>query len=181
MSLVRDADERDLLYVDSLRKKEGNALGFIPIGAYQSTVLKAPIDGRKRWVYSKLFIVQDNEDPTGFCYATFAQDYAKIVQIVVQEDARRWHRAMLLEKQVDEHARSLSKKGITCRVAIDLESNLFWRGIGYTPIRVTSSTWLNQRESNSKRPLVIYEKQLNESLFELNPLLKVRYEEAQAF
>ena len=51
--------------------------------------------------------------------------------------------------------------GIKCRVASDLESNWFWRAIGYEPCALVVSTWLNQRESKSRRPIVLYRKPLS--------------------
>ena len=164
-TICRPAKPEDVPYIDSLRKKEGAALGFIPIGAYQSVTTKMPVDGRRRWEYSKLIVTEDNGDLTGFCYATFWDDNAHIFQIVVQEDARRWQRAMLMIDVVESHARHLQKSSISCRVAFDLESNFFWRAIGYEAVRQVMSTWLNQKESASKRPLWHYNKKLELGLF----------------
>lgn len=155
---VRDAIVTDFNYIDSLRKREGSALGFIPKNAYLSVLSGAPVDGRRRYEYSKIYVTVDNEDLTGFVYATFAGMFAHIHQIVVQEDARRWYRASLLETKIDTDAKKYNKQGIECRVAFDLESNYYWRAMGYIPMKQIVSTWLNQRESKSKRPLWHYRK-----------------------
>ena len=63
-TVMRDAIPADLPAIDSLRKKEGDALGFIPIGAYQSVTMKAPVDGRWRHLHSRLVILIDNGDIT---------------------------------------------------------------------------------------------------------------------
>lgn len=167
-TIIRNAKSSDILYIDSLRKKEGAALGFIPKAAYEDIVLKSAVDGRLRHLYSRLIICEDDGYNTGFCYASFSGSSARIFQIVVQEDSRRWHRAMLLEGEIDRHAKLLGSQFITCRVAADLESNFYWRAMGYTPIKMITSTWLNQRESKSKRPLIEYEKQLQAALFDLH-------------
>ncbi len=159
---VRDATIGDLQFIDSLRKKEGSSLGFMPIGVYESVLRKCPVDGRWRHLYSRLIVTLDNDDLTGFCYASYSGDNANIFQIVVREDARRWHRALLMENLINQDAENYSKQAITCRVAYDLESNFFWRAIGYTPIRQVVSTWLNQRESKSRRPLWHYRKPINQ-------------------
>ena len=172
-TVMRDAIPADLPAIDSLRKKEGDALGFIPIGAYQSVTMKAPVDGRWRHLHSRLVILIDNGDITGFCYASYAGTTAKIFQIVVRQDARRWHRAMMLEGAINADATHYGKEAITCRVAFDLESNFFWRAIGYIPERQVVSTWLNQRESQSKRPLWHYRKELSGGLFHNPPNSKV--------
>lgn len=166
MTDIRPACLSDFIYIDSLRKKEGAALGFIPKDAYLSVLSGIPIDDRRRWIYQTLNVTVDNGDLTGYCYASFIYPVAHIFQIVVQEDARRWQRALLLEGAVRQDAINKNCSAITCRVAFDLESNLFWRAIGYIPQREVISTWLNQKESKSKRPLWEYHLALSLPLFE---------------
>jgi hypothetical protein len=166
-TIIRPAIINDWLYIDSLRKKEGNALGFIPKNAYLSLLSKIPIDGRKRWNYQNMYVAIDNGDLTGYVYTSFAGEYAHIIQIVIQEDARRWHRATLLESQIENDAKRFKKIGIECRVAIDLESNFYWQAMGYRPMKKVISTWLNQKESKSKRPLWHYRKNFGLPLFNM--------------
>jgi predicted GNAT superfamily acetyltransferase len=170
-TILRDALPTDIKYIDSLRKKEGSALGFIPVANYESVAMKAPVAGRLRHLYSTLMVTEDEGDLTGFCYTSFAENKAHIFQIVVQEDARRWQRALLMEGAVEAEAKKRGKTHLTCRVAYDLESNFFWRAIGFVVIAQTTSTWLNQKESQSKRPIIVYEKQINASLFDIAPAL----------
>jgi hypothetical protein len=155
-TILRPGKIEDWNYIDSLRKRESNALGFIPKNSYTSVLSKTADGVRKRFEYIRINVVEDNGDLTGFCYATFHEIVARIQQIVVQEDARRWYRASMLETAVREEAIKSNCVGISCRVAFDLESNFFWKAIGYQPIRQITSTWLNQKESKSKRPLWIY-------------------------
>lgn len=159
-TILRDGILSDWLYIDSLRKKEGNALGFVPKDWYLSILSGAPsARGDMAHLSCRILVTVDNNDLTGFCYCSFASLYASIFQIVVQSDARRWYRAMLMANEVEAEARRRNKLGIKCRVAYDLESNYFWRAIGYVPERQVISTWLNQRESKSKRPLWLYFKE----------------------
>jgi hypothetical protein len=164
-TLLREAVPQDFAYIDSLRKKEGSALGFLPKDAYMSVLTKTRIANRDRWKYQKLWVTTDNNDLTGFCYASFANDPATIIQIVVQQDARRWHRAILMESAVCDEAKSRMLTSIKCRVAVDLESNFYWKAIGYNPVETVVSTWLNQKESKSKRPIVVYQKDMGMPLF----------------
>ena len=53
---------------------------------------------------------------------------------------------MLLD-YVEKVANEKGKTAITCRVAIDLESNKFWSACGYNIQATTISTYLNQKES----------------------------------
>ena len=164
MTYLVEAKEGDFLFIDSLRKKEGSALGFIPKAVYESIIEKRRVAERDRWKYSKIFITIDNGERTGFCYVTYAQQDLHIQQIVIQKDARRWHRAKMMLDFVEDLCNKLGKTAISARVAIDLESNLFWQGCGYKITATTTSTWLNQKESKSKRPLHYYIKYVN-SLF----------------
>jgi N-acetylglutamate synthase-like GNAT family acetyltransferase len=151
--------------MDALRKKEGSALGFMPKDAYLSVLEKKRIANRDRWKYQRVWVTEDNGDLTGFSYASFSGDPATIIQIVVQQDARRWHRAMMMENAVDAEARERGLTSIKCRVALDLESNHYWKAIGYVPVQTVISTWLNQCESKSKRPIVVYHKDLGMPLW----------------
>jgi len=164
-TIVRDAIPGDLLYIDSLRKKEGSSLGFIPKGAYESIIYKKPINNRNGFLYSRLLVTEDNNDLTGFCYYSFISDIINIFQIVVQEDARKWHRALKMIEIVEEDVLRYNRTGIKCRVAYDLESNYFWRAIGFKPMELVISTFLNQRESKSKRPLWVYFKDYGIPIF----------------
>ena len=165
-TILREAVENDFNYIDSLRKKEGSALGFIPKDTYLSVLKKIRVANRDRWKYQKIWVTEDNSDLTGFCYASFHEDPATIIQIVVQQDSRRWHRAIMMESEVESHARLNLLTSIKCRVAYDLESNFYWKAIGYTPIKTVTSTWLNQCESKSKRPIIVYHKDLGMPLFQ---------------
>jgi hypothetical protein len=155
-TILRPGKTEDWNYIDSLRKRESHSLGFIPKNSYLSVLSKVSDGVRKRYEYTKINVVEDNGDLTGFCYASFHEIVARIQQIVVQEDARRWYRASMLENAVRQEAINNKCVGITCRVAFDLESNFFWRAMGYIPVREITSTWLNQKESKSKRPLWVY-------------------------
>jgi len=164
MTYLVEAKEGDFLFIDSLRKKEGKALGFIPKAVYESVIEKRRVANRDRWKYSKILITIDNGERTGFCYVTYAKQDLHIQQIVIQNDARRWHRAKMMLDYAENICKDLGKTAVTARVAVDLESNLFWKGCGYNIAATTTSTWLNQKESKSKRPLHYYIKYVN-SLF----------------
>ena len=157
-TILRHGTEADYPYIDSLRKKEGNALGFIPKDAYLSVLGGVRLANRDRWKYQTLWVTEDNGDLTGFCYSTFSNDVANIIQIVVQQDARRWHRALLMADAVEAEAKRRDKSGIKCRVAHDLESNFFWQAVGYAPITQKRATFLNHAESQSNRAIWLYAK-----------------------
>lgn len=157
-TLLRKGIWSDWNYIDSQRKEESNSLGFLPKAVYESVLKQTRVADRDRWKYQDIYITEDNGEQTGFCMVSYFDSVANIFQIVVRRDARRWHRALLMADEVEKKAKVLGKTGIKCRVAVDLESNLFWQGIGYKQVDTVTSSWLNQRESKSKRPLYIYNK-----------------------
>ena len=167
-TILRYATMDDVKYIDSLRKKEGDALGFMPIQSYYDAIGLNENLKRHRYRYAELLVTIDNNDYTGFCYVSYAGKECKIFQIVIQEDARRLYRAMLIINHVERQCRIREVGVITCRVAMDLESNFFWRAIGFIPVKEVISTWLNQKESKSKRPLWIYRKEVEISQQKLN-------------
>tara|TARA_R110000822_G_scaffold80191_2_gene191216 strand:- start:637 stop:1188 length:552 start_codon:yes stop_codon:yes gene_type:complete len=164
VTFLREADEKDFLFIDSLRKKEGKALGFIPRAVYDSILQKERVGNRDRYKYSEIIKTVDNLDNTGFCYYTYSGNDLKIQQIVIQNDARRVNRALMMLDHVEKRAKELGKTHVTARVAIDLESNMFWAGCGYSIINQMTSSFLNRKESKSKRQLHYYSKAIN-SLF----------------
>lgn len=178
-TIVRPAEGRDLLYINSLAIKETHALGFLPKQKYESIACQIPRVGPGRnerpWVYSWLLVCEDNGDQTGFVLAGFGARfrkprYASIAQIVIQEDARRWLRATKMLQMVEVEALQRGCDGVKARVAMDLESNWFWQVSGYRIMSQTTSTWLNTRPSKSQRPLWVYQKDFENqlSLFDLS-------------
>ena len=53
-TLLRDAVASDFAYIDTLRKKEGSALGFMPKDAYLSVLERRRVSNRDRWKYQRL-------------------------------------------------------------------------------------------------------------------------------
>ena len=164
---LRNGNGNDWLYIDGLRKKEGSALGFLPKDAYLSVLENKRLSDRDRFRYQDIIIIEDNFDQTGFCYASYSGSYCKVIQIAIQEDARRWTRATKILTEIENRAKKRGNLGVMCRVAYDLESNWFWLASGYIPVSEVFSTWLNQKESKSKRPLIVYQKCFN-PLFPIN-------------
>lgn len=173
MTTVRHAQGKDLEYINNLALKETHALGFLPKSKYESIALKLE---RKRsgkdekpWRYQWLLVCEDNGDQTGFILVGFGSRYAKeryatVAQIVIQEDARRWLRASKLLKEVELEALQRGCIGVKARVAMDLESNLFWQGMGYSIGGETTSTRYNTGPSKSQRPLWVYIKEFGQQL-----------------
>src|SRR3990167_3943595 len=99
MTEIRRACLDDLKYLDSLRKKESESLGFIPMQRYEMEV-----NGER---HGSLYLAWDNGDPTGFIYATHSgRGTSHIIQVAIQEDARRKERATALVDAVVEDGKA---------------------------------------------------------------------------
>lgn len=153
----------DWSFLDALRKKEGKALGFIPKERYLSIMERRESYGRARYRYEDVLIAFDNDDPTGFAYVSYGpkSHVGNIYQIVIREDARRWHRAALVLDYFEAQATERLCTTAKCRVAVDLEANHFWQAMGYRITGEAVSTFLQRTESKSGRVLSEYEKPLS--------------------
>lgn len=162
--MIRLATLSDLDYVDYLRKRESSSLGFVPKQTYEQLVSYGRYDiYRKRWLYSELLIYEENKTPVGFCYVSYSgkgNNYAHIFQIVLQPDARRFYRATKIIEHIERVSIKRGLSGIDCRVATDLESNIFWRALGFEVVGIVNSTFLNQKQSKSQRLLFLYQRQI---------------------
>lgn len=160
---VRFATSADISYVLSLSKKENRALGFIPKMAYESAT--TGIKTGKRWsnvCNDKLFVIVCNGDLVGFCLASFGIPLAiskkgKIAQICLQTDARKMLRGKKLLDAVIEYGVSQGTLAFSAGCADDLESNFFWRCMGWKKISQRmgishANTW----KQISKRVVNIY-------------------------
>lgn len=117
----------DIKYIDWLRGKESEAVGFIPKVRYEME-----INGESG---GDILLVKESGDLVGFSYVTYGPPYsAKIQQIAIQEDARRMERATALIEEIATRARRKGCAEIGCRCAEDLEANKFWEILGFNKV-----------------------------------------------
>tara|TARA_Y100000310_G_scaffold1812_1_gene2277 strand:+ start:2181 stop:2675 length:495 start_codon:yes stop_codon:yes gene_type:complete len=120
MGLVRPATLNDIPYIDHLRKREGEAIGFIPLERYQME-----IDGRR---HGSILVYEEDGDLVGFIYATHNRaGVTHVQQVAIQEDARRMERASALVGTVQRNQDWL----VSLRCAADLEATEFWEQLGF--------------------------------------------------
>ena len=165
LGIIRFAKEDDLKYINHLSKLESKSLGFIPNPAYLSAI--TGIKTGKRWSLicnDKLFVCECNGDLVGFCLASFGHKHTnvmtrqgKIAQICLQTDARMLQRGRLLLDSVVDYGESIFTFNWTCGCADDLESNIFWKAMGWKKVGQrkgisSKNTW----KQTSKRYINIY-------------------------
>lgn len=125
---VRTSTIKDLLIVDKLMKENTNAVGFIPKTYFE----KAVWGGEKN---AMVFICEANNDEVGYVYITPAKGsykYAKIQQIAIRNDARRLHYGTALIDVCRQFCETFGRVGFTLRCRVDLDSNNFWKALGFT-------------------------------------------------
>lgn len=121
---IVEARLNDIPYIDWLRAKESEAVGFIPKVRYEME-----ISGERG---GDIILAKENGDLVGFAYITYGPPLAaKIQQITIQEDARRMERATALINEIATRARARGCAEIGCRCAEDLEANQFWLELGF--------------------------------------------------
>lgn len=145
---IRRASLDDIAAIDHLRRKESDAVGFIPLGCYE-----AEVTGQRN---GRLWIADENEDPVGFLFATFGRSVAHIQQVVVREDARRAERATALVEMAEAEALRRGLLQIGCRAADDLNAVDFWRALNFEHVgNVPGGSRRDRRISFFRKPLGI--------------------------
>ena len=167
MTKIKLATLEDLKYITSLANKEGHAIGFIPKIAYEAAI--TGIKTGHRWSLTcndKLWLAFENEDPVGFVLASFGK-IVKVNQICIQEDARKIERGKMLLTTLQNYASKIGKYSFGCGCANDLESNIFWKAMGWQYVSQRngihfSNTW----KQSSGRIVNIYRYYSQPTLFD---------------
>jgi GNAT superfamily N-acetyltransferase len=124
---VRTATAIDQTFIDKLQKENSYAVGFI-----QATVWEKYVFGGERNFV--VFICEKNNDLVGYVLLTPGRgtnSYAKIQQIAIRQDARRLDYGTALLAVVKDFCNTFSRIGVTLRCRVDLESNFFWKALGF--------------------------------------------------
>lgn len=131
---IRLADPIDVTYIVSLAKRESEAIGFLPASRYEAITTRI---GDVRPSH-RLWIAEAGGDRVGFLYATpgLPGGSVKVVQVCVQEDARRLEFGAALVNEAEAYAYQIQRAAVSLAVAADLEASRFWDAEGYGLIRV---------------------------------------------
>jgi len=135
-----------IIYIDSLQKKNAEALSFYPKQVFEREADKG-----------RLFLGILNGEPCGYLYVGAEGEDIKIHQVCVEYDARRRKYAAGILKVVEDYAKLASS--ITLRCGFDLEANDFWKSQGYNCI-------MHQKGGARRmRTINVWRKQLQPELF----------------
>lgn len=138
----------DLRFIDSLQKKFGRSLGFLPTAALEANLEQGNVD-----------LCLENGDPAGYLLCrprlSWQPLLGSIVQAAVCMDAQRRHHGLALLLQVEERARAAGQVGLQANCAIGVEANEFWAAAGFKPIAHLTPATKSQREIICwRKPLV---------------------------
>jgi GNAT superfamily N-acetyltransferase len=157
---VRTAIEKDLPFIDKLQKENSYAVGFVPNSYFE----KAVFQGIKN---SILLICEKNDDLVGYVYITPGRgihSYAKIQQIAVREDSRRLDYGSALLYVVKDFCNTFERIGVTLRCRVDLESNKFWKALGFSMYGVWAKGRINHSGFKASNDINLWRIDLNDKL-----------------
>jgi ribosomal protein S18 acetylase RimI-like enzyme len=141
----------DLRFIDSLQKKFGRSLGFLPTEALTTNLEAGNVD-----------LAMENEEPAGYLLCrprlSWQPLLGSIVQAAVAMDAQRRHHGLALLLQVEQRARAAGQVALQANCAIGVEANEFWQAAGFKPIaHLTPAT-------KSGREIICWRKPLQRAL-----------------
>ena len=160
---VRTAVEQDQSFIDKLQKDNSYAVGFI-----QNTIWEKYVFGGERNFV--VFICEKNADMVGYVLLTPGRkpySYAKIQQIAVREDARRLDYGSALLHVVKDFVNTFNRMGVTLRCRTDLESNKFWKALGFNIYGVWEKGKVNHVGFKASDDINLWKIDLNDKILTL--------------
>jgi GNAT superfamily N-acetyltransferase len=160
---VRTSTIKDILLIDKLQKENSYAVGFI-----QKTVWEKYVFGGERNFV--VFICESNNDAVGYVLITPGKSsykYAKIQQIAVRNDARRLQYGTALLDVCRQFCESFHRIGFTLRCRQDLESNKFWKSLGFQNYGVWEKNKVNHVGFKASDDINLWKIELNKNIITL--------------
>ncbi len=160
---VRTSTSQDILLIDKLQKENSHAVGFI-----QKTIWDKYVFGGERNFI--VLICEANNDAVGYVLITpgkGAYKYAKIQQIAVRNDARRLHYGSALLDVCRQFCEQFHRIGFTLRCRQDLESNNFWKALGFENYDVWEKGKVNHVGFKASDDINLWKIELNKNIVTL--------------
>lgn len=161
--VVRNATSTDILFIDKLQKENSHAVGFIQRSVWDRYVF----GGERNFV---VLICEKNTDMVGYVLLTpgkGAYSYAKIQQIAVRNDARRLDYGSALIAVVRDFCETFQRQGVTLRCRVDLESNHFWKALGFENYGLWHKGKTNHVGFKASNDINLWRIDLNRNLLQL--------------
>lgn len=138
-----------LKFIDSLQRKNAEALSFYPTQVFEREQEKG-----------RLFLGLLNGEPCGYMYVGAQGRDVKCHQICIEYDARRRLYGAAIVAVMEQYAEDGCASSITLRCGFDLDANEFWKSVGYSCIAHQVGGVRRMRTIN------VWRKQLVPELFE---------------
>ena len=139
-----------ITYIDSLQRKNAEALSFYPRRVFERERSKG-----------RLFLGMLNGEPCGYLYvgAPTWKD-VRCHQVCIQYDARRRLYGAAIVAVMEQYATEAGATAIVLRCGFDLDANDFWKSLGYVCVAH------NLGGVGRMRTINVWRKQLRAELFE---------------
>lgn len=145
------ATPADLTFVDSLQKKFGRSLGFLPRQALEVNLEKGHVH-----------LCRENDEPAGYLLVRPVLSWQPLLRAIIQAavcmDAQRRHNGLALLLRVEADARAAGQVALQANCAVGVEANEFWAAAGFKPIAHLTP------ETKSGREIICWRKPLQRSL-----------------
>jgi GNAT superfamily N-acetyltransferase len=136
-----------ITYVDSLQKKNAEALSFYPKCVFE----REAENGR-------ILLGLLNGEPAGYLYVGAKGSDVKCHQVCIEYDARRRLYGAALVQAMEDYAQGAYT--LTLRCGFDLDANTFWAEMGYDCVGIQDGGIRRMRKIN------VWRKSLQMELFE---------------
>jgi len=160
---VRTSTSKDILLIDKLQKENSYAVGFI-----QKTIWdKYVFGGERNFV---VLICEANNDAVGYVLITPGKtnlSYAKIQQIAIRNDARRLKYGTALLDCCRQFCETFNRSGFTLRCRTDLDSNLFWKSLGFENYATWEKGKINHVGFKASADINLWKIDLNKNIIRL--------------
>lgn len=160
---VRNSTIKDILLIDKLQKENSFAVGFI-----QKTVWDNYVFGGKRNFI--VLICEANNDAVGYVLITPGKGsykYAKIQQIAVRNDARRLYYGTALLDVCKQFCEKFHRVGFTLRCRQDLDSNFFWKSLGFEKYGTWEKGKINHVGFKASNDINLWKIELNKNILNI--------------
>jgi ribosomal protein S18 acetylase RimI-like enzyme len=157
---VRTSTIKDMLLIDKLQKENSNAVGFIQKSIWDKYVF----GGERNFI---VLICEANNDAVGYVLITPGMGvnrYAKIQQIAVRNDARRLYYGSALLDVCRQFCEKFHRIGFTLRCRQDLDSNLFWKSLGFENYGVWEKGKINHVGFKASNDINLWKIELNNNI-----------------
>jgi len=135
--IITDTHKLLVEYVDSLQRKNAEALSFYPKTVFERESEKG-----------RILLGMLNGEPCGYIYYGSLGPDVKCHQVCIQYDLRRKLYGALLVAEVERRANNSGSYTVTLRCGFDLEANNFWQTLGYICIDVVTGGIRRMRKIN---------------------------------